>query len=166
MNSRFTFVAYKPSSSDYCRNCLMASYSSDHVVENMLDAEQLVQRWASVLHKNMNLDCNEAGYRVHVFKDGILVWDEQYSTWDGDGRFEFGSDEYHAAYDEREARENAALEEINSLHTSSQVMAERMQAAQQEARAKVKRKQEEKEMAEAKERRRLEYEKLSKEFKQ
>lgn len=82
--SRFLFIANKPSSVDYCRGRLMAYYDSDYIMENMLTAEKLVMLWAKYIRSNMNLSCNEAGYEIRIFKDGIQVWSQNYSTRDGD----------------------------------------------------------------------------------
>lgn len=162
---RFLFVANKPSSSDYCRGCLMASYSSDYIMENMLTAEQLVKQWAECLHRNMNLDCNEAGYEFHIFKDGIKVWNETYSTWDGGQRYEYESDDYYAHYSELEAQEQADQGEINDLHAQAKALAEQMQNGQKEKERQEAEAKRLKEEADAKERRRKEFERLKEEFK-
>lgn len=82
--SRFILIAYKPRSEDYCKGCLMASYSSDHAVHSALTEEELVQVWSEYLLKNINLDMNESGYDFWIFKDGIQVISESSYCWDGD----------------------------------------------------------------------------------
>jgi hypothetical protein len=89
----FLLIAYKPDSSDYCRGCHMASYSSDHEIHTHLNAETLVVHWAHYLQKNLDLDHSEAGYTFWVFKNGIKVWEGNYATWDGDLRYEYDSPE-------------------------------------------------------------------------
>lgn len=54
----FLFITYKPDSTDYCRGCLMASYSGDHQIYNFLTPEQLVEKWAECLYRNMDLRCS------------------------------------------------------------------------------------------------------------
>lgn len=66
----YVFIAYKPSSSSYSRNCLMANYRSDFIIENMLDEQQLVNKLAEVFYKNENFTGGEEGYEVCILKNG------------------------------------------------------------------------------------------------
>ena len=59
----YTFYAYKPDSSDYCKGCHMASYYSDTVFQFELDEEEVVKLWGDVLYKNKSLEINEQGYQ-------------------------------------------------------------------------------------------------------
>lgn len=64
----YTIIAYKPDSSDYCRGCHMASYSSDLCYAYNLSYDDLLTTLADVLWRNRKLDTGEAGY------DDIDIW--------------------------------------------------------------------------------------------
>ncbi len=49
MSDPYTFVAYKPNSSDYCMGCYMESYSSEFAFETGLSEDELVVAWANCL---------------------------------------------------------------------------------------------------------------------
>lgn len=59
----FTLIAYKPNSEDTCRGCLMASYSSDFILEHNLEVDALINRLAEII----TYDCRpgEEGYETH-----------------------------------------------------------------------------------------------------
>jgi hypothetical protein len=76
----YLVIANKPDSEDYCRNCLMESYSSDFEIRNFVfDPEydesdeyrrkQAVESVAEFLSRNPFMRTNEIGYEVHVFAD-------------------------------------------------------------------------------------------------
>ena len=58
----YTFIAYKPNSDDYCRNCHMASYSSDFFSMVTPYRQDLIEIWSDYLLKNLELKANERGY--------------------------------------------------------------------------------------------------------
>ncbi len=161
---RYLFIALKPDSTDYCRGCRMASYSSDFHQQNHLKADELVELWSTYLHKNLNLDCNEAGYDFYIYKDGVQVWNETYSRWDGGERFGYNADEYYVRYDELEKQEQEDLAAINEIHGRAKEKAEQKQQAQKQAEAKKKADEQRAADEKAKEERRKQFEKLQQEF--
>lgn len=70
---KYAFIAYKSNSDDSCMGCHVASYSSDLELQTQLNQQQLVDVWAGILNRNMNLDINELGYEVTVLENGIPV---------------------------------------------------------------------------------------------
>ena len=83
----YLVVAYKPSSEDTCRGCLMASYGDDFVIETYnydpdyptkdeLLKERAIQKIANILAKNEFLDGAESPYEIHAFIDGVDSTDE------------------------------------------------------------------------------------------
>lgn len=70
--SRFLLVSYKPNSDDYCRGCHMASYSSDLVLKEIDDIDELIDEIAIL--DSTQLDTGEEGYDHDVYtvgQDGI-----------------------------------------------------------------------------------------------
>ena len=72
--ANFLFVAYKPDCDEYCRGVRMGGYSSDFFIEHWLNEEQLVDRWAKYLLKNMTLDPQEEPYQISVYKNAEPMW--------------------------------------------------------------------------------------------
>ena len=73
MSGPYLLIAHKPDSSDYCRGCLMANYPGDFEIENHLSTEELEEHLIRYLLRNKDLGCNEAGYDMYVFKNGIQI---------------------------------------------------------------------------------------------
>jgi hypothetical protein len=128
---RFTFVAYKSDSADYCRNCLMANYAADHIVENMLTDKQLIEKWGTCLFRNKNLRINERGYDVWIFKNGIQIWANDCEMWDGEFPYCDANGQYTAEYYAKQAEVDAQAEAdaklINRLHNDAQAYAQQLQ---------------------------------------
>lgn len=158
MKTTYLFIAQKPDSTDYCRGCRMASYSSDFFIENMLNREQLVKRWAEYIQKNMNLDCNETGYDFYVFKNGVKLFEEQYTRWDGAERYE---DQW---CDEAELEEKDDMAEISEIFSEATALANKLQGDKITKQEKEKAEEIKKEAEKAKQERQALYEKLKKEF--
>lgn len=72
---KFTLVAYKPNSNDYCMGCHVESYSSDLAIESGLSKEELIERIA--LLKARILGPNEEGYEMHIFAGGVPLADTE-----------------------------------------------------------------------------------------
>lgn len=164
LEPKFLFIANKPDSADYCKGCLMASYSSDCIIENMLSEEQVIKQWTDCLYKNMNLRCNEAEYQFYIFKDGVKVWGEYGSTWDGGERYAINSDLYFENFSLIEAQEKAGIQQIEAMFCKAKAAAELMQNADKAKKEKDRVEAYLKQQEADKERRRLEFEKLKKEF--
>lgn len=74
----YALIARKPASSDYCRGCLMASYSGDFILEKEISRESLIRQLTQVLWTNENLDTNEAGYdQIEVLKGWVEEYDPE-----------------------------------------------------------------------------------------
>ena len=92
-SSKFLVVYDKPSSSDYCRGCLMESYSSDTGKQTFYNVSGVINFCVEKLSKP--LGCGEDGYDITIYKDGCGFDDHItfYSSgesggvpyWDGDG---------------------------------------------------------------------------------
>lgn len=67
----YTLIAYKENSSDYCRGCLMDSYSSDFEAWTGAEAEELAERWAKLRDRNRNMRHGESGFDFLLFIDGV-----------------------------------------------------------------------------------------------
>lgn len=74
----YLLIAYKPSSDDYCRGCHMASYSSDLCIINNLTLDEVINEASNFLCKNEFLDCNEVGYNLSIFKNGVQIVGDSY----------------------------------------------------------------------------------------
>ena len=87
---RYVLIAYKPASSDYCRGCLMASYSGDFIMEKHLTRNELINSLTSILWKNKTLECNESGYDnieiLVVNKWDDTVYNQQYVWLEPDSK--------------------------------------------------------------------------------
>ena len=79
---KFLFITYKSDSVDYCRGCVMDRYSSDFVIQNNLDREELIKLWSEYLYKNLNLGISEDEYQFHIFNSGVRVFELTYSYCD------------------------------------------------------------------------------------
>ncbi|MBU9200374.1 hypothetical protein KTD31_03275 [Burkholderia multivorans] len=75
MTAHYTLIAHKPESSDYCRNCLMESYSGDFEMEHSRDLESLAGLWKRCAQKNLSLGRSEAGYDLTLLLNGWPIED-------------------------------------------------------------------------------------------
>lgn len=161
---KYLFIARKDDSADYCRGCLMASYSSDFEVRNHLSEDELVRAWAEYLYQNMKLRFNESGYEFHIFENGVKVWEGDSAVWDGEYRYEYDSEEYWAKYETFDTLRTEAQNQIVQIYNKALAIAMKRK---EDFVAKEKREAEEKALKEAeaaKEQRRKEFEKLQAEF--
>jgi hypothetical protein len=150
--SRYILIVYKPSSEDYCRGCLMASYGADHEVFDDLSVDDLVEKWADYIYANMHLGCNEAGYEFWIFRDGIKVIEESQFCYYYDGE----DDEFDDS--------KVICEIMSIIETKANELAN---VYEKDRLAKEKKLREDKKAAEEKEallKRQAAYEKLKKEF--
>ncbi|WP_434715833.1 hypothetical protein [Paraburkholderia sp. A3RO-2L] len=70
MMARYTLIAHKPESSDYCRNCLMASYSGDFEMEHSNSLDALAGLWKRCANQNLSLGRGEDGYELTLLING------------------------------------------------------------------------------------------------
>ena len=70
MKPMLTVIAYKENSDDYCRNCHMASYSSDFKMLASIDEDKIVVFWGDILVLNKNMKIGEAGYDIKLLVNG------------------------------------------------------------------------------------------------
>ena len=146
LTMRYIFIAYKPDSTDYCRNCEMARYSSDFVHESSDERSAFVKAAEDVIYKNLALDCGEVGYdQIFLYINGVLANENGGNTWWED----IPEETMQPLWDES----NAIIEEASLLAKK------RLEAAKTAAEA-AKRAATEK----AKEQRRKDYERLKQEF--
>lgn len=163
----YLFIAKKESSEDYCRGCRMASYSSDFQKKNYLTKDELVKEWGFYLQKNMNLDCNESGYKFMVYRDGTKLFDDDEGcgvSFDGAERYGYNTDEYYANCERLEVEEadaNCEMTEIYALarEAANKLQGEKLTKEEREAAEKAA-----KDAAAAKETRRIQFLQLQKEF--
>jgi hypothetical protein len=135
--NRFTFVAYKEDSADYCRNCLMASYESHHVVSTMITEQELIKEWAKCLLMDSNARINERTHDYWIFKNGIKVWEGSSPSWDGEEQYEYNSDEYWSNYNDLEDQKTKDETLINRLFVDATHLAEELEEQQTLAKAKT-----------------------------
>lgn len=76
MDNNYSLIVYKPNSSDYCRGCHMASYSSDFGSYFCQTREQVTELAAEFKKRNEFLLINEAGYDFLILKDGRVFLDD------------------------------------------------------------------------------------------
>jgi hypothetical protein len=80
MKDQFTLIAYKPSNDDYCKGCLMDSYSSNIITASMLTPDELVEQLAAVFKKNKDHDSHEDNYELRIYKNGKQVWNDSFEA--------------------------------------------------------------------------------------
>lgn len=130
MERKYTLIASKPNSSDYCKGCCMARYESEFIHRTGLTREELTKEIARL--KATPLDYNEVGF------EDILFFEEPDENDD-------------AAYETRLKLEEEVFGEAGKL--SAKIVEERKAA---EAAEKAEKARREKEAAEAAERKKFE----------
>jgi hypothetical protein len=70
----YHLFAYKPNSDDVIRGCLMASFDSDLQLYGPLTTAQLVHECSLLLLANERVASGEADYRLHILRNGVLVY--------------------------------------------------------------------------------------------
>ena len=106
----YTLIAYKPNSSDRCRGCLMASYSSDFEELTTSNPNEIISRLAEILKRNLQLECNEGGYDpILLFKNGIKLYDSY-----------FPSDDSTA---EEDALQESLVQDYKKIYSAAKYMA-------------------------------------------
>jgi hypothetical protein len=87
--NRYTLIAYKPDSADYCRGCHMASYSSDLIIYNSLDVNKIIDKMVELNSRiELNDNCNEEGYEFSIYKNGIIISGDDVDGEDGSSYLE------------------------------------------------------------------------------
>lgn len=61
-------VAYKPSSNDFCRGCLMASYESDFEIYEFDNPDELVEKATKLTAQYAFMKAGEAGYQLTIIR--------------------------------------------------------------------------------------------------
>lgn len=80
-------IAYKPSSSDYCRGCLMASYYSDFEMLETEERDEVVKFITNIEFRNENLEINESGYEITIIKGEEVRDTDKYDVEEGEEPF-------------------------------------------------------------------------------
>lgn len=70
--NRYLLIAYKPDSSDHCRGCKMADYSSDFKSFVLNSKEELIKEWANLASYETLI--NESGYTFQIYVNGYFIW--------------------------------------------------------------------------------------------
>jgi|SRR6201998_47647 len=132
----YLIVAYKSDSSDYCRGCHMASYSSDFEFLNTNDRSKALRFLVDKL--NVKLDYNESGFKFTLFIDGKTT-----DVNDNSGSTDEDLYNYELIYEEDPARllmaeanevakyEKEHAEEIRKENEKKRKEAEAAKAAQE-----------------------------------
>lgn len=68
--AQYTLIAHKPESSDYCRGCLMASYSGDFELAHGPTLDALAPLYQRCAQANRTLEHGELGYELTLLIDG------------------------------------------------------------------------------------------------
>ena len=163
----YLLIAYKSSGANYCRGCLMESWSSQLEMFNHLDCETLKGKLTEFIIDNLT-ERLYGSYEFTVYRNGICIHDEiNGRSWDGYERgkhLEYNSNEYFEfeIQDEQEQKEANAeflpiLEEANQL---AKQFIERQKQLEQEQKVLKAEQQKIKEQ----ENRKQQYEQLKKEF--
>lgn len=163
----YLLFAIKPDSADYCRGCLMASYSAESFYENYLSPEKLIARLAEYYARNLQLDCGEKGFGFIIFRNGIKVYDSVDGhgwCWDGGDRWEYESDEYWDNEELNDKERDEAYTELDTLIDKGKELASVKVEQIKEKAKQEKLLAQQKEAERAKEHRRKEFEKLKTEF--
>ena len=81
--SIYTLIAHKPDSTDYCRGCLMGSWSGDFHMEHATSLDALSATWKRLEHASLNRDRGEAAYDITLLINGMPLGDiqEEMSDW-------------------------------------------------------------------------------------
>ena len=132
----------------------MASYSSDHVVCDDLNEDELVTQWATYIYENMNLQCGEKGYLCWIFMDGRNVVSDSYAYYHYDGE------------DDELDDSEEVNEKISNLEQRATLIAEEKYAIREKVKSDQEKLRKEKIEQEEKARKRKQYEMLKKEFEQ
>lgn len=81
--SRYTLIAYKSSSADECRGCVMARYSSDLFILNSFNINDIINKIvecdSDIALKNRSGECD---YEYTIFKNGIDLTNQDNLTDD------------------------------------------------------------------------------------
>ena len=156
----YLLIAYKSSGANYCRGCLMESWSSQLEMFNHLDCETLKGKLTEFIIDNLT-ERLYGSYEFTVYRNGICIHDEiNGRSWDGYERgkhLEYNSNEYFEfeIQDEQEQKEANAeflpiLEEAIERQKQDEQEQKVLKADQQKIKEQENRKQQ--------------YEQLKKEF--
>lgn len=79
----YTFIAYRPSHEDYCRGCLMQSWSSDFMLEAGLTRNQVTTLVANTLAANAVDEPRAPEWDFYVLRRGVPIIHEGRAYHDG-----------------------------------------------------------------------------------
>jgi hypothetical protein len=132
----YTLIAHKPESADYCRGCLVGSWSGDFHMENATTLAALSTTWKRLEHANLDRDRGEARYDLTLLINGMPLGDigEEMSDSFAEAG---GSAELVALGIEARAWMEALDAEIADEARAQRELAEQAKAAQQQAAAQA-----------------------------
>lgn len=154
--NNYTLIAYKSDSSDYCRGCHMASYSSDLLIESRLDEEELLQKWSQILCDNEFMLINETGYVITIMKNSYVLYTSGWSVL-CDYCYNLDDEDSEEAYE-------ADYKRITELESTAQALAKNKIKAKKEIEKQKEDEKNKKLTTEALNKRIVQYEKLKQEF--
>lgn len=79
-----TILAYKSDSTDVCRGCTMAHYSSDFKWKSSMDRGEIEEFLAGLMFDNKHLDTGESGYEITFLFNGEEYNDVDQIAWEMD----------------------------------------------------------------------------------
>ncbi|WP_126223273.1 hypothetical protein [Burkholderia ambifaria] len=80
--TRYTLIAHKPESSDYCMGCLMATYSGDFELAHGPTLDALAPLYLRAAQANRTLDHGELGYELTLLVNGCPLDDIPDTPWE------------------------------------------------------------------------------------
>lgn len=127
---KYTLIAYKPDSDDYCRGCHMASYKSGHVVHYNMDHAELLKQLIKIEKENLELQINETGWEITIFGNSGLLFAE----WSHSDLNDYDTEDLDdVAYEALGILEK----DIAALVEEARVIAKKSLAAQKEAQERI-----------------------------
>ncbi|MBK3779829.1 hypothetical protein G3A43_06150 [Paraburkholderia aspalathi] len=73
--TQYTLIAHKPESQDYCRGCLMESYSGDFEMHHARSLDEFADSYKRYGHANGKLGHGECGYDITLLINGVPLGD-------------------------------------------------------------------------------------------
>jgi hypothetical protein len=73
--TQYTLIAHKPESQDYCRGCLMESYSGDFEMHHARSLDDFADPYKRYGHANGKLGHGECGYDITLLINGRPLGD-------------------------------------------------------------------------------------------
>lgn len=172
MQTLYTLIMHKSDSYDYCRGCLMDSYTSDFEFSNYLTRDTLIERLAELAYKNLNLRINESGYKFIVLKDGVVLYNDidemRCNTPDYVDRvygiYNENDPQFYDKLEEAERMSEIAKVEIGKIMSEAKTFAQNRIDQEKLAKQQAEIKQKELDQKRHEENQRAHYEQLKKKF--